>query len=1491
KLTGLDRFGVNNTPGVTDNEFDYLRGVTIDELRGTIIFPFLRPFDKPIRLRLTQLGITDTTRIKQLVYNEVYDNEPIGNNSASSQTLKDRYIIRANFRSDVRASYDLGVNVVQGSVRVYANSGLLTEGADYVVDYQLGQVTIRNEAALKPGANLRIECEKNELAIIAAKSLLGVRAEYVFSDQLRIGGTFLEYSERPLQDKVRVGDEPILNRIYGFDFQYKTQLPFLTKLIDALPLISTKAESEITVRGEFAQVLPSHPGELNTTLDPQGVSYIDDFEGTKQILTLGLTFNQWALATPPDSIGVSKNTLGSVEGDSAISGYRSQLSWFNYDQGSTENLATKEIFPLRQAARSDNQIRTFNLTYFPYRRGPYNFSPDLNATIFDKPQNSWAGIMRRLPTYISNLQNQNVEFIEFWVKYERNLSDPDPKTGVVLINDPLNGAAVADSGYLNIDLGTISEDLLPTRTLNTEDGMPLNATQAADTTRFVFGKYGRELRGTAATTYINNQLNREQGGSGTEDVGIDGLPTSEEQTFFKPYVDALVAKLDQQILAEPDDLKRRRLQEARESVLRDPAGDDFFTATESSPDKNYFPYARINGQEGNGGDGQGTRQATNNFPDTEDLDASTNVSRDNSFFQYSVKLSTALYAQAEPTGEFISGGGAGNGGWIQFRIPLRAFKRKVGSIQDFRNITYARVWMSGFQTAARVRLATLDFVGSQWERPAGDSLISLSVINIEENGDRYALPPGIQRARDRRRVDENILANEQSLAVRVVDVKPRQSRAAFRNLSVQQINLNPYKRLRMFLHGGGGNIRYTSNGDAKPDYNAQAFIRFGADSLSNYYEYRIPLKPSDSTTTVPEDATQSSVDYQEAQRALWPDENEIDIDLAALAAFKQSKGGDSAFVRALEPSETVAPGTEVAIVGNPTLGSIRFLMIGVRNVGETNEVLTTELWANELRASGYNEEPGWAARADVSLKLADFGSISASVQRQTADFHDIQVRLNQLGGQNNSLSWGVSGNFNLDKFLPAEAQWSIPLLLSHSETVNEPKYSPGQTDITLEAAIARAIDDTLRKGASQEDAKSYGESIRNRARSITVSEQFSLPTIKKNAPSDYWLTQLTIDRLALSFNYTIQNARSPSIEFDQRWSWQFGINYGLQLPADAKFYFEPLRWLVNVPLLGAYKDFRLYYLPQTYTLSLGLARSRNQTKNAGAIDAPFSTSFSSTRAFSFGYRITDTFTFNYTSSLSASLNRLVLDIETNTERDNGETASLFFRDALAFDLGRDQNYTQGITLSWQPKMLELLSWIPLKFDYSSSYGWSNPSPDRPNLGLGNAAATNGQFRVSTTIQWRNFLERIGLRKDAGWSLGVPNAPSGQNPPGQTPGQSKSPGNAGRGTGVVPPPQLPPVAVLDTAGMSDEEKGVMLRIAEQEKLAAASAPLRQDSTRADSTRSITESGPSPLLTLGKDLKNIALTFLTFSDITVNFSSNNNITSSGLLGGTGWFNFFP
>ncbi|MBC8044140.1 MAG: cell surface protein SprA, partial [Rhizobacter sp.] len=144
KLTGLDRFGVNNTPGVngvTDNEFDYLRGVTIDELRGTIIFPFLRPFDKPIRARLTQLGITDTTRIKQLVYNEVYDNEPIGNNSASSQTLKDRYIIRANFRSDVRASYDLGVNVVQGSVRVYANSGLLTEGADYVVDYQLGQVT------------------------------------------------------------------------------------------------------------------------------------------------------------------------------------------------------------------------------------------------------------------------------------------------------------------------------------------------------------------------------------------------------------------------------------------------------------------------------------------------------------------------------------------------------------------------------------------------------------------------------------------------------------------------------------------------------------------------------------------------------------------------------------------------------------------------------------------------------------------------------------------------------------------------------------------------------------------------------------------------------------------------------------------------------------------------------------------------------------------------------------------------------------------------------------------------------------------------------------------------------------------------------------------------------------------------------------------------------------------------------------------------------
>lgn len=115
--------------------------------------------------------------------------------------------------------------------------------------------------------------------------------------------------------------------------------------------------------------------------------------------------------------------------------------------------------------------------------------------------------------------------------------------------------------------------------------------------------------------------------------------------------------------------------------------------------------------------------------------------------------------------------------------------------------------------------------------------------------------------------------------------------------------------------------------------------------------------------------------------------------------------------------------------------------MGIRNPAPVT-IDSAVIWINELRVSGYNQEAGWAVRANATLKLADFASLSATLSRRTADFHAIDVRLNQLAAQNNTLDWSLSATVNLHKFLPAEAGWSVPISYTR-RTVCRTKVSTG----------------------------------------------------------------------------------------------------------------------------------------------------------------------------------------------------------------------------------------------------------------------------------------------------------------------------------------------------------------------------------------------------------------------------------------------------------------
>ena len=436
RIFGLDKFNADDTPNEDgDNVFDFRPGRTINLASAEIIFPHLRPFDTGIKEYFIANGLPlpDST----FFYPQVYDTTK----SRAAENNNAKYAIQGRATGDATSKYSLGFNVVEGSVQVLLNGNRLTPNVDYSVDYIIGEVVIRNAAALVPGANLQIKYEQNDLFQLASKTLLGARGDLALSQTTNIGFTIMNLNQRTLSDKVRLGEEPNNNTILGIDGATSFNLPFLTKAIDALPLLDTREASQLKVSGEAAYMIPD-PNTMKSSIPSdggEGVAYIDDFEGARRTIPLGTNYTQWTQGGPP------ADTAWGIRGlaDTTKMYSKGKIVWFNLPQPDTR---LTDVFPnKRPGSEVNNRITLFDVRYFPQKRGQFNYSPDLNSTM-TSTQN-WGSIMKPISVAATNLVNENISFIELWMKVERA---------------PLDAKMV-------IDLGAISEDIIPNRRLNTED--------------------------------------------------------------------------------------------------------------------------------------------------------------------------------------------------------------------------------------------------------------------------------------------------------------------------------------------------------------------------------------------------------------------------------------------------------------------------------------------------------------------------------------------------------------------------------------------------------------------------------------------------------------------------------------------------------------------------------------------------------------------------------------------------------------------------------------------------------------------------------------------------------------------------------------------------------------------------------------------------------------------------------------------------------------
>ncbi|KAA0991170.1 T9SS outer membrane translocon Sov/SprA [Dyadobacter aurulentus] len=1278
RLSGLDRLNpVNDLQ--PDGNFDFVDGITMDSKTGRIIFPVLEPFGSNLSRKF---GAGEEAFRNKYVFNELYRTTMI---DAQQVSERNKFFIKGSYQSSGGAEVQLPFGVLETSVTVTSGGVPLSAGSDYIVEAQIGRVRLLNNSVLNSGREIVIEYERPDMFQNQVRSLLGTRLDYLVNRDMSIGLTAIKYRERPagFLSRVSIGNEPVNNTMLGFDIKFRKDIPFLTKLLDALPLIQTKEMSSIQFKGEFAKLLPGVSKDVNNR------SLVDDFEAARTVYDLARQPQKWRLAAVPTKFreGLDGKTLNYGYKRAKISAYTVDNIFggsqglgggyqppANIDDTDRKNYYERlflptDIFPKRAiAGLITYPQQVLDIAYYPSERGMYNYNTDLATDgRLKNPRQNFGAISRAI-TSDNDFDNANIESIEFWM-LDPFINDENGKIRDGFGDEKPN----TTGGKLVFNLGDISEDVIPDERYNFENGLPIVPKQVGVNVDSTAWGYATKSQ------YLINAFSNESGARERQDVGLDGLTNQEEQAFFKQYIDRLPANLSA---------------EARQRIIADPSGDDFkfFLGADldSANVKVLGRYKNYLGMENNSPESQGrtadVTPASTNVPDGEDMNVDNTINDNESFYEYEIDLKPNQLAVGKG---FVVDKTETEGGqnWYLFRVPIKEFSGIVGNMSGFKSIRFMRMYLTDFQQPVVLRFAQLQMVGQQYRKYTSnldapglqevpepyDAKFTVGTVSIEENSNRsagadkyqYAIPPGWKRDQDNTQRPP-LLLNEQSMSLCVTDLRDGDSRAVFKNVN---LDLLFRKRLRMYVH---------MQNEQNESGMVGTFMRIGTDLTQNYYE--IDLSGLQAT---PPSASQPG--------EIWPESNEINIALADLIEAKAQRNRQLDKNLSVPYTIVTADGRyKVSVVGNPDLSSVRVMMIGMRNPKSVDERPKSFcLWVDEMHVEGFDDRGGVAAIAQLDAKLADFATLTASGRVETFGFGSVQQRIGERS-RNFTQEYGFSSNIALDKLLPANWGFSIPLFLSYDRRNVKPHFNPLDPDTPLNTSLGNLQTDEERDG--------YRRMVEENAvrRGINFSNVRKIKT-KPGAKNHFY------DFENFAFTYAFSDDQRRNVltqEYNQR-MYKGGITYVYSSQPKA---IEPFKkWTATNRWAEFIKDFNLTLLPNMVQLSTDVDRRflKTQLRNADlTIDGMqplYEKYFWFNRHYDFGWNLTRNATLTYRSSASSIIDEPMGDINTGAKKDS--LWSNFKK------LGRIKNFDQKIDLTYRLPLdkIPLTDWMSADYKHSITY--------------------------------------------------------------------------------------------------------------------------------------------------------------------------------------------
>ncbi len=360
----------------------------IDLGAGYIYFPFIKPF----------YSLHDS-----LIYEEDY---------VPSNEIVNHIFVKGKIGRDQVSLGRMGILPGSIVIKIGPSKRKLLENVDFIADYDFGIITFLTSEAKDPEIEIIIDYQFKPIFAMDNKTILGMRADMEFSDNIKLGGTFVYQSEKVREDRPKIGNENRSIILADIDGEVDYEMPFMTKFIDWLPLIKTDARSSITLSGEVAMSLPRIYG--SDKQHDKKEAYLDDMESTMEMYPLGITRGTWSFASRP-----AEEPAGNL-----IDFGKAHINYYN-----PNDVYARDVYDPNSLTEKEEREK---VSVLACKIKPSDIGmPGMNLKY-------WAGVMK----YIGNeIDFSKKKYIEILAKVDTLIYNQD--------NHPV---------IMHIDLGKMSED-------------------------------------------------------------------------------------------------------------------------------------------------------------------------------------------------------------------------------------------------------------------------------------------------------------------------------------------------------------------------------------------------------------------------------------------------------------------------------------------------------------------------------------------------------------------------------------------------------------------------------------------------------------------------------------------------------------------------------------------------------------------------------------------------------------------------------------------------------------------------------------------------------------------------------------------------------------------------------------------------------------------------------------------------------------------------